>query len=616
MKLKGIVLILLAMLASALPTMAQNQLTMSIKEGVVEDATDMDARIYFPKTDMNDNLCALIKVTPTNQLRNPLTLEIGGLGVVAREAKENGEIWFYISARAKNLRFSCMDYSTPPPLPVQLKAGSVYRLTLHTDAVFQTVQNAVLSATFLKIILNTEGAVVSLGRTEECEMVCKSLTGKIFSERLNYGTYYYRIEHPLYESATGKVEVNASVADQRITLQPAYGYLNITSTPSGAELFVNGKRVGTTPWMSEERYGRGEVSIRLEAGDYYPLRKNVTIVGKGASEKFHFDMKPQFGNVECVCNDAEAEIWIDEELKGKGRWSGRLSSLSQHIVEARRTGHKSQSIVIEVGEGESKRFSIGAPVAMYGVLELQSTPELCDITVDGKPMGTTPTIFQLLVGKHQVSLSTEGYTTDTFEVEIAHNETHAITRNLSKAVAPKPTPKPQPKSYKVGDYYDDGTKQGVIFWIAKDGKSGKIISLTERADVQWCTMTREESYMRRRDGTGDYYDGEANMAVVKKINGWKKTHPAFYWCDPLGDGWYLPAINDLIDFALDNKLFNIVNSKLEELGATPLSARGSYWSSSENDGAYAHTIIIAPYTSSTRAKNSKLRVRAIAKVEF
>ena len=545
-------------------------LTMSVKAEPTEDTSDLDARVYHSRLDQNDQLCALIKVTPTNPLKNELVLEVGGLGVTDREERDNGEIWFWVPAQVKNLNFSCSGYTTPPPVPVRLKEGVVYRITLHTDATFETVQNAVLDVAFLKILLNVEGAVVSLGRTPECEMHTKSLSGKLFTLRLNYDTYYYKIEHPLYESVEGVVEVKAGLGDLRVELKPAFGYLHITSDPEGAQLYVDGREVGTTPWKGEERYGRGEVELRIVAQDYYPMRQRVAIAGEGGVEKFHFDLKPQFGLVECVCDDPEAEIWIDEEYKGKGRWTGRVGSLSQHIVEARRAGHKSQSAVVDVAEGERTTCRVGAPVAMWGALEVQTTPEMCNISVDGEAMGTTPTILQLLVGTHRIRLSAEGYNDVEFVVEVPHNEVVTVAKTLEAG-----------KRYRVGDYYDDGTKQGVVFEVSADGNHGKIVSLKQSSEeLKWA----DYSVCGNRIKADSRTYGAANMKRVQAISGWREKYPAFRWCVDLGEGWYLPAIEELRTLLLDESVHKAVNATLKARGATRLDDVGElkwYWSSTE-----------------------------------
>ena len=110
------------------------EMEMSLKGEVRLMETDLDGKTYYPVRDYNDNLCALLKVTLTNRLQNELVLSTGGLAVVKREEKPDGEIWFYVPYQVKNLNFTCMGYSPMPPVPVTLKAGAVYRLTIASDA--------------------------------------------------------------------------------------------------------------------------------------------------------------------------------------------------------------------------------------------------------------------------------------------------------------------------------------------------------------------------------------------------------------------------------------------------------------------------------------------------
>lgn len=52
-------------------------------------------------------------------------------------------------------------------------------------------------------------------------------------------------------------------------------------------------------------------------------------------------------------------------------------------------------------------------------------------------------------------------------------------------------------------------------------------------------------------GANNEYDGRVNMAIIKKISGWKDLYPAFALCDALNTGnvtgWYLPATKELSD---------------------------------------------------------------------
>ena len=135
--------------------------------------------------------------------------------------------------------------------------------------------------------------------------------------------------------------------------------------------------------------------------------------------------------------------------------------------------------------------------------------------------------------------------------------------------------------YKIGDYYDDGKKQGVVFEVSADGQHGKIVSLTESC-VVWSSDVNEYN---RLIGADDKYNGAKNMAKVMQIKGWRNKYPVFSWCADLGEGWYLPAIEELKTFTLDDTIRNAVNRTLVTKGAK-LTNKGEwdyYWSSTEDD---------------------------------
>lgn len=72
-------------------------------------------------------------------------------------------------------------------------------------------------------------------------------------------------------------------------------------------------------------------------------------------------------------------------------------------------------------------------------------------------------------------------------------------------------------------------------------------------------------------GATEMYDGRVNMAIIKKISGWKGLYPAFALCDALNTGgvtgWYLPAYYEL----------------------RRIVSNGKYWSSSEYSERIANT---------------------------
>ena len=162
-------------------------------------------------------------------------------------------------------------------------------------------------------------------------------------------------------------------------------------------------------------------------------------------------------------------------------------------------------------------------------------------------------------------------------VLLAASCTQTFTFDLPADV-PTPTPTPNEKEltsapYAVGDYYYDGVKEGVVFEIWDNGNSGKIVSMTKSSSsLLWSSDTDEQ---KRLIGTNSETDGAYNMAVVKAISDWESKYPAFKWCADLGDGWYLPAKQELL---------TIYNNKTAiDANLTDTIGTSFYWSSTESD---------------------------------
>ena len=139
--------------------------------------------------------------------------------------------------------------------------------------------------------------------------------------------------------------------------------------------------------------------------------------------------------------------------------------------------------------------------------------------------------------------------------------------------------------YALGDEYNEnGVKGQVIYMNDTTRYVGKDVG----EDV-WSTENVAT-------GATDEYDGRVNMAIIKKISGWKDLYPAFALCDALNTGsvtgWYLPALYELYNISRGGH--NLSNHY--------------YWTSTE----YAKDIAYSSdgYASYTQ-KNLKYKVKAV-----
>lgn len=175
--------------------------------------------------------------------------------------------------------------------------------------------------------------------------------------------------------------------------------------------------------------------------------------------------------------------------------------------------------------------------------------------------------------------------------------------------APAPAPAPaapaalpvqyELKRYAVGDYYDFNGVKGVVCKVTEDGLHGMVVSLDE-VMIPWSVFRKPDL---RTVGAVDRTDGRVNMQTVARYiaeNGlsWD-DFPAFKWCREQGEGWYLPAIDEVLAIGnnfnggtrmhYDRQARNRFNDALKEHGGKRMDRLVYYFSSTEQDEKSVHT---------------------------
>lgn len=86
------------------------------------------------------------------------------------------------------------------------------------------------------------------------------------SLELGYGTYLVECRLPGHKPSQQEIQIDRNSATGTITLTPptpVYGSVDINSTPAEAEIWIDGKKVGTTPmFLSECLVGRHEILLK------------------------------------------------------------------------------------------------------------------------------------------------------------------------------------------------------------------------------------------------------------------------------------------------------------------------------------------------------------------
>ena len=357
------------------------------------------------QTDDNNLPYAVIKIRTeniTDKQRRQLSFK-GNAGTFIMLEYKDGEVWVYVTAKyADYLKISHPDLSSVEfTIPFDLKPKKGYEMTLVNRA--GKPEREVYN--YLIVKADQPNAMVYF----DDEFVGESGEQGVFKSYRAGEKHTWRIECELYHSESGEVTISGKEGENITVekkLRQAFGYLNVTSSPeSGAIVFVDGKKVGLTPYKTD-KLASGEHKVRVMKEMFTTVEKTFTVTD-GITIQAPINMSANFVSV-TITTDSESDIYVDNEKKGTGSWSGRLSD-GPHSFEAKKTSHKTAVKNVQLVLGQNETIVIPNPEPIYGTLDVVSDPIGANIIIDGKDFGTTPRFLtNVLIGTHELKLEKTG----------------------------------------------------------------------------------------------------------------------------------------------------------------------------------------------------------------
>ena len=350
--------------------------------------------------------------------------------------------------------------------------------------------------------------------------------------------------------------------------------------PQSAVVTIDGKHYSLTDGAMRLVLESGTYNYTVSAAGYHSQSGTFTVAGSKVTKQIALTADAATVTLTVAEN---AEIWVNGEKVGNSRWSGTLNS-GTYIFEAKKAGHSTTTTSKHItSDNPQQSYTLESPKPLFGSLIVDGSPLMADVAIDGVGVGQMPlSLDNLLVGEHKITVSKSGYQPYSATITIAEGKAASVNITLTKQTSQ--TSSSSGKIYKVGDYYNENGKEGVVFEVSADGRHGKIVSMKRSAELlEWSSDRKEQ---KRLIGANSETNGAYNMAKVKARPDWQSKYPAFKWCADLGEGWYLPSIEELKVFTLNTAIHDAVNRTLIARGGTKLydkGERGWYWSSTEYD---------------------------------
>ena len=222
------------------------------------------------------------------------------------------------------------------------------------------------------------------------------------------------------------------VVDRRAEI----GQLRVSSSPSGADVFLGDRYAGRTP-LSMDQVRIGEYVMRIEQQGYQVWSRTIRI-NPNRTTTMHADLERirQYGSITIRCNEDNARIYMDGQYKGLTE-KNRNVILEQvkegsHDIRITLSGYRDWSRRIEVNPNQRVQLTVNLEkIARTGSLEITCNVDNAMIYLDGTYQRRTSstrsvTIGNIQEGSHELRIVREGYQDYLTTIRIYPEQTYRI----------------------------------------------------------------------------------------------------------------------------------------------------------------------------------------------
>ena len=222
------------------------------------------------------------------------------------------------------------------------------------------------------------------------------------------GEHVFTVSRERYfpESRTLSIEGRQVREAFEFELAQAWATVNLSSSPAGADVLVNGELIGVTPIAAEILEGEQEVTLKL-AG-YKAWQEDLTI---RAAEDFTVPgviLEPANGLVFIRSSPSDSSVTIDGEFKGNTPLEVSLSPDERHEITLFKAGYESSSRSVRTAPNEETALNISLDPVTASVL-VQAVPADAELYVNGMLRGRANQTIELMAVAQQIEIRKAGY---------------------------------------------------------------------------------------------------------------------------------------------------------------------------------------------------------------
>ena len=216
------------------------------------------------------------------------------------------------------------------------------------------------------------------------------------------------------------------------------GYVALKVTPPTAMVFVDDMARALGPDGTLSLFLLyGTHTYRVEAPGYKPESGTLNITSD-ETQTLSVNLQSTASSLTLTTPMADAEIWVNNERKGVGKWTGAFPA-GAYVIETRKAGCRTQRTTVTLAENEERTLTLQAPEPIFGRLRVESSPVEVEVWSGNTKLGTSPGVINNVpVGAHTLRFIKEGYESQTVEVTIEEGKIATASATLKASSQPSP----------------------------------------------------------------------------------------------------------------------------------------------------------------------------------
>jgi len=209
---------------------------------------------------------------------------------------------------------------------------------------------------------------------------------------------------------------------------PSVGSIYIISTPSSAEVNLDGSYKGITP-ITIPSISTGSHTVVLKKSGYNEVSKTIN-VEYGQTTSISETLILLTGSISVSSNPNGADVYLDGNYEGSTPITIPNVPIGSRTVVLKKSGYNEVSKTINVEYGQTTSIS-ETLILLTGSISVSSNPNGADVYLDGNYKGSTPiTIPNVPIGSRTVVLKKSSYHEISKTVDVKYGQTTTVSETM------------------------------------------------------------------------------------------------------------------------------------------------------------------------------------------